>query len=312
MRRAVIDIGSNSMRLSVYEVEQMRFKTLFKEKIMAGLAGYVEEHRLSVEGIACACRGLLEFRKTLELLGIREVAVFATASLRNIDNTKEAVEEIQQATGLEIEVISGQEEALLGYVGAMQDLQISDGIFIDIGGASTEIAYFSDGSLSQAVSIPIGSLKLYREYVKKLLPGREAQRRMEEKIAAELSDISAANTETPSETELSSKDLWPEQMVCVGGSARAALKLAKRMFSLSEHSRSFSVEQLNSLCETLCLVDKQAIDLILKTEPERVHTMIPGLLILRSLAREFHVKTITVSGYGVREGYLCQRIQSKM
>ena len=70
MKCAVIDIGSNSMRLTVYDAEKTSFKILFREKVMAGLAGYVEKGRLTAEGIACACSGLLEFRETLEVLGI--------------------------------------------------------------------------------------------------------------------------------------------------------------------------------------------------------------------------------------------------
>ena len=100
MKQAVIDIGSNSMRLSVYETtEAGTFTILFKDKIMAGLAGYVEEGALSPEGITRAILGLRSFRGTLRALNIPQVAVFATASLRNIRNTAQAVAEIQRGTG---------------------------------------------------------------------------------------------------------------------------------------------------------------------------------------------------------------------
>ena len=84
MKYALIDMGSNSIRLTVYDMDQTSFKVLFKEKIMAGLAGYVEHGRLTRDGIDCACQSLHEFRSTLELLQIEHLAVFATASLRNI------------------------------------------------------------------------------------------------------------------------------------------------------------------------------------------------------------------------------------
>ena len=124
MKQAVIDIGSNSMRLSVYETtEAGTFTILFKDKIMAGLAGYVEEGALSPEGITRAILGLRSFRGTLRALNIPQVAVFATASLRNIRNTAQAVAEIQRGTGFAIEVLSGEEEARLGYAGAMEELR---------------------------------------------------------------------------------------------------------------------------------------------------------------------------------------------
>ena len=84
MKQAVIDIGSNSIRLTLYETEGQSFKILFREKIMAGLAGYVEDGKLSAEGIECACAGLLTFRKILQTLQIENVRIFATASLRNV------------------------------------------------------------------------------------------------------------------------------------------------------------------------------------------------------------------------------------
>ena len=91
MKQAVIDIGSNSIRLTLYETENRDFKILFREKIMAGLAGYVEDGKLSAEGIECACTGLLTFRGVLQTLDIEHVGVFATASLRNISNTEQAI-----------------------------------------------------------------------------------------------------------------------------------------------------------------------------------------------------------------------------
>ena len=78
MKQAIIDIGSNSIRLTLYETEGQSFKILFREKIMAGLAGYVEDGKLSAEGIECACAGLLTFRKILQTLQIENTRIFAT------------------------------------------------------------------------------------------------------------------------------------------------------------------------------------------------------------------------------------------
>lgn len=88
---------------------------------MAGLSGYVEDGRLSAEGIECACAGLLTFRGILQTLAIDRISVFATASLRNISNTEQALSVIHAATGYFVEVISGEEEALFGY-GRVQKL----------------------------------------------------------------------------------------------------------------------------------------------------------------------------------------------
>ncbi len=295
MKQAVIDIGSNSVRLTLYAVEpEGTFKILFREKIMAGLAGYVEKGCLSPEGIRCAVSALQEFQQTLEMLGIDNPAVFATASLRNIENTEEALAEIENATGLSIEVLSGEEEAQLGYLGAMQAMDLSNGVFTDIGGASTEIVTFREGTVEQEESFPVGSLSLYRGCVKKLLPGEKGQKRIRKTISKELSKKLPEGKYTP--------------LIGVGGTCRAVLKLAQRFYGLPQTQQSVTREQLEDLCALLCQGDRQAVDLILRTEPERIHTMVPGMLILRQVMEHFESEQLIVYKYGVREGYLCQKI----
>ena len=295
MKQAIIDIGSNSIRLTLYETEGQAFKILFREKIMAGLAGYVEDGRLSAEGIECACAGLLTFRKILQTLQIENVRIFATASLRNISNTERALSVIRAATGYSVEVLSGEDEALFGYAGAMQELHLTGGAFLDIGGASTGIGTFEDGKPVGFARFPIGSLSLYRRCVKKILPGDGSLKRLRQEISRTI-DVS--------EGALEPRAL----LVGVGGTARAALKLAKHYFGTSDDCRSMTAEQLDGLCAFLCSGKKEASDLILRLEAERIHTLVPGLLILQHVLHLFHAEQLVVSKYGVREGYLCQRI----
>lgn len=295
MKQAIIDIGSNSMRLTLYEIQNQNFKILFREKVMTGLAGYVEDGKLCAEGIECACAGLLKFQNVLKTLAIENVAVFATASLRNISNTKEALSAIQSSTGYEVEVISGEDEALFGYAGAMQQFQLRSGAFMDIGGASTEVVTFEEGKPIDIKSFPVGSLSLYRRCVKKVLPGEGSLKRLHQEI----------NNVIDVEKE---KIIPRAQIVGVGGTARAVLKLTRRYYHLDEMCNTITAKQLDGLCEFLCSGKKEAIDLILRLEADRIHTLIPGLLVLRHVFKLFEAEQLIVSQYGVREGYLCERI----
>lgn len=295
MKQAIIDIGSNSIRLTLYETEGQSFKILFREKIMAGLAGYVEGGKLSAEGIECACAGLLTFRKILQTLQIENVRVFATASLRNISNTDRARSVIRAATGYSVEVISGEDEALFGYAGAMQELHLTGGAFLDIGGASTEIVTFENGAPVDFASFPIGSLSLYRRCVKKILPGDGSLKRLRQEISKTIDVSESALTPRP-------------LLIGVGGTARAVLKLARHYYEISDDCRSITAEQLDGLCAFLTSGKKEASDLILRLEAKRIHTLVPGLLILQHVFQLFHAEQLVVSKYGVREGYLCQRI----
>ena len=295
MKQAIIDIGSNSIRLTLYETQGQNFKILFREKIMAGLAGYVENGSLSAEGIECACAGLLTFRSILQTLEVAHISVFATASLRNISNTEQALSVIRAANGYSVEVISGEDEALLGYTGAMQELHLAGGAFLDIGGASTEIVTFENGEPVDYASFPIGSLSLYRRCVKKILPGEGSLKRLRQEISKTI-DVS--------EGAMAPRAL----LVGVGGTARAALKLARHHYKISDDCRSMTAGQLDGLCSFLCSGKKEASDLILRLEAERIHTLVPGLLILQHVFHLFGAQQLVISKYGVREGYLCQRI----
>ena len=282
MKQAIIDIGSNSIRLTLYETNAQDFKILFREKI-------VEDGRLSAEGIECACAGLLSFRTILQTLDIDGARVFATASLRNITNTAQALAVIQAATGYQVEILSGEDEALLGYTGAM-----SSGAFLDVGGASSEIVTFDEGKPVDYQSFPVGSLSLYRRCVKKILPGEKSLARIRKTIKETI--------------YLTGEQQARPLLVCVGGTSRAVLKLARVYYHCSEDCRSITAEQLDGLCAFLCSGDKAVIDLILKLEPERIHTIVPGILVLQHIAHLFQAQQLLVSRYGVREGYLCKRI----
>ena len=295
MKQAIIDIGSNSIRLTLYEIENSSFKILFREKIMAGLAGYVENGALSAEGVECACAGLLTFRSILQTLHIEHISVFATASLRNISNTQQALGIIRAATGYSVEVLSGESEALLGYAGAMQELHLRSGAFLDIGGASTEIVTFDEGKPVDFASFPIGSLSLYRRCVKRILPGQGSLKRLQQEIDKTIQPGHAALAERP-------------LLVGVGGTARAAFKLAQHYYKISSDCHTITAGQLNGLCSFLKKKKKEASDLILRLEAERIHTLVPGVLILQHIFQLFGAQQLIISKYGVREGYLCKKI----
>lgn len=296
MKHAIIDIGSNSIRLTVYEINGSRFKPLFRAKNMAGLAGYVEIGKLSQDGILAAQAALLEFKEILESLSIETVSVFATASLRNITNTEEAVRTLKRTTGFDIEVISGEEEASMSYFGAMMDLHVQSGAFADIGGASTELIAFENAEAVSSASCRIGSLSLYRRCVGKILPGHKSVIRMSKVLDEELARLNRFCFDSRS------------PLVCVGGTARTVLQMAKKLFDLPSDCIRITAEQVDEMLRLFLRSEKKACRLILRTEPDRIHTIIPGLFILQRVLHLFDSKEIIVSKYGVREGFLCTKV----
>lgn len=117
---------------------------------------------MSQEGIHRLCGVLIECRMLLSQFEMERSFVFATASLRNIQNTREAVDQIFLMTGFSVDVISGQAEAYLDYYGVMVEAPLENGLLFDIGGGSTELVTMAHDGPGVIESLPIGSLTLAR------------------------------------------------------------------------------------------------------------------------------------------------------
>ncbi|MGM9540796.1 Ppx/GppA phosphatase family protein, partial [Anaerovibrio sp.] len=152
----IVDVGSNTIRMNVYDIKDDKLKILFTKKATAGLASFVKDKRMSAAGVDRVVEVLEDFKETLNNLNIPEMHVFATASLRNVENSQEAVAEIERRTGLFVQVLSGREEAELDFLGAAREANVKKGLLVDIGGGSTELVAYKDGKILSAVSIAKG------------------------------------------------------------------------------------------------------------------------------------------------------------
>ena len=298
MNYAIVDLGSNTIRLSVYHIlPRGDYELLFSKKEMAGLVNYISDGVLSPAGIRKACEVLWNFRNLLRHFGIGNLHVFATASLRNIRNSREAMAAIREETGIGVEVLSGDEEAELGYYGALRTLDLRDGALFDIGGGSTEIVEVQEGKILRAQSLPLGSLNLFTRYVEKIWPRKREARAIEEEVQNALTE---ANLPTAA-----------DGLVCgIGGTARAVLKIVNHTFSRPADNRHMTAAELRKMTGMLMKRDHQARQIILKVCPDRIHTILPGLLLMNRLCKELNGKELYVSQYGVREGYLCHKLLS--
>ncbi len=288
----IVDLGSNTIRLSVYRWEGTSFQSILHQKSTAGLAGYVRGGVLSPEGIAAACGVLSRYRALMDNLNIPDLYVFATASLRNISNTAEAVEAIRQRTGIAVEVLSGETEARLSFRGAVPEG--GAGLLADIGGGSFELVAFGDGAVRGACSRPIGSLSLFSRYVSGLFLTPAERRAMEVQIAAELEQATIPAGPYP-------------LLRGVGGTVRAADKLAVELFQKDRAGR-LTAGEVDELYRRLSTGDRDVLHLLLHAVPDRVHTILPGLAILRGIVHAYGVEEVAVADTGIREGYLMERV----
>lgn len=296
MKCGIVDVGSNTVQLSVYQYEDADFHTLFNQWETVGLAGYVKNGVLSANGMEAACRTLARFRALLDNLEIRDMYVFATASLRNISNSAQALTFIQEHTGIPVELLSGEEEATYSFRGAMLESNASTGLMVDIGGGSTELVAYENGAPISDISLPFGVVSLFSKYSEGLFPTAAEQVEISAHVAALLGEADGKTQ---------------PHLLGVGGTIRAVVGLCNARSGAGTEHLTVSSCQVQELYTCISVADKAALRLILKVAPDRIHTVLPGLIIIKEIISRYGVSSITMSATGVREGYLVSRVMAQ-
>jgi exopolyphosphatase/guanosine-5'-triphosphate,3'-diphosphate pyrophosphatase len=157
----VIDIGSNSVRLVVYEGAVRSLTPIFNEKVLCGLGREIASTgRLEETSVKRALEALTRFRTILTILNVKYVRAIATAACREAANGPDFIARAERALGARIQVLSGQQEAELAANGILMGFRSPDGFAGDLGGGSLEIIDVSGDALRQAVTLPLGGLRL--------------------------------------------------------------------------------------------------------------------------------------------------------
>lgn len=289
----IIDIGSNTMRLSCFNVENKTLKSIFHKKIMAGLAGYVEEGKLSEKGIDKAVDTLLEFKQIIQNISIEKLFIIATASFRNVNNTDIILKVIKEKTGFLVEVLSGEEEAKCDFVGATYCLNAKSGVVVDIGGGSTEMVTFDSDSIEKAVSVPIGSLNMFTMFVDKIFPKNSESMKIRNAVKNELNKVNRCEKQT---------------VLGVGGTNRAVCKLYNDYYEKDKNNLIMNCNNITEMLDDMLENKDKATKKILRIVPDRIHTIMPGMFIMDEINNYYKCETIEVSEWGVREGYLLNKL----
>ncbi len=290
MRYAVVDTGSNTIRMSIYEYENGALNEIFTEAIFANLAGHIADNRLTDDGIKVCSDAILKHKKTAMEYGIENLHVFATAAIRNAENTERIVKMVKENTGIALKILSGDDEGELSFLGACDDFEKS-GIMADVGGGSSEIIAFEDGKIKAVKSIPIGSLKAYKMFVFGEIP-----------TADEVNNIKAEIKKYLDENE-EFKNIKTENLCLAGGGVRAAKKLSQILLGKKE----LDVFAVNSMLSAF-LLRPDIMEIFEKVVPKRKLTITPTLAIYSSLGEYFGASKIQISDKGIKEGYVLKKL----
>lgn len=294
--RAIIDIGSNTVRLVVYGGTMRAPTVLLNEKVTAKLGREIATTgRLADEAMEVALRALRRFALLLGDLGIGDVDTVATAAVRDAANGPEFAEELR-AIGLAPRIISGEEEALLsahGVIGAFPDAR---GIVADLGGGSLELVRVRDGQTDSASTLPLGTLRLpdHRR------GGRGEMRKSLDKAIRKAGWDLAANDPAANGA-----------LYLVGGTwrAMAVFAMAAKGWPLSDpHGFEIDAASAQELAATLAASEADALKGRDRISSMRAEKLPDAAVLLQALLARLAPDRVVFSSWGLREGLLYDRL----
>jgi exopolyphosphatase/guanosine-5'-triphosphate,3'-diphosphate pyrophosphatase len=287
-RTAIIDIGSNSVRMIIMEkTSRFAFHLLHEVKSRVRIAEDAYQNGGELQGAAMdrAVLALKDFMQVAKSYEVRKTLCVATSAVRDANNKNLFLSRVNKELGLNIKVISGEREAYLGGIACANLLSLNDAMTLDIGGGSSECAYIKEAKVVRSSSLDLGTVRLKELFFDK-------------------DDIKGAKAYIDS--ALDSLDMGAtEHIIGVGGTFRALAQiiLKTNKHPLDKlHGFSFSAEELLSLGEKIIKAKDAASLKALGVKKERFDVIKPGTLILLRIVKKVGAKDLTCSGVGVREG----------
>ena len=290
---AIVDIGSNSVRLVAYEGLTRAPTPIFNEKVLCGLGrGVVTTGKLPEEGVSKALAALRRFRVLAQNMGVTDIQVLATAAARDAANGAEFLKRARGAIGHDIELLSGPREAELSALGVISGIHKPDGVVGDLGGGSLELIDIRASKLGKGVTLPLGGLALSdssknspRAAVKIVREAFEGVRPLEQ--------------------------LQDRTFYAVGGTWRALARLHMRQRNYPLHVMHNYVIPARDAVDFASLVervDTETLVSIGSVSASRRPLLAYGAVVLEEIIRRSRPKEVVVSVLGVREGRLYERL----
>src|SRR6056297_843681 len=295
-RVGVVDVGSNSVRLVVFDGAARSPAYFFNEKVMCGLgAGMSETGRLDPQGRARALDALRRFAHVADGLGTGPLNAVATAAVREAEDGADFVAEVERETGIRLFVIDGPEEARLSAQGVLLGWPGAYGLVCDMGGSSMELAEIDGGRVGRCVSAKLGPLKL-----RDLKGGKKARKALIRETVERLRDGLGEQK---------------NRLFLVGGSWRAIARIdmARRGYPLHVlHEYRMGASDLRATIKHISKHDADALRAQSGVSSARVALVPYAAEVLREVVRSFRPHDIAVSSYGIREGLLYEQMPDSL
>ncbi len=290
---AVFDIGSNSVRLVVYERLSRNLTPLFNEKALCGLGREVAtKGRLAADAVEKALAALSRFRALCDVMKVESAFAIATAAVRDASDGPEFIERAKRICRCDIEVLSGGREAKLAAYGVLSGSVNVDGVIGDLGGGSLELIEVTGEELGSGITMPLGGLSLADASARSI---KAAEKIVREKL----------------EHEPLLKRLKGRTFYAVGGTWRAIARLhmMQKGYPLHvTHGYEIPAKEAMEFSNLIYRVDPDTLSRIEVVAEARRPLLAYGSLVLEQIMKAGKPASIVVSALGVREGLLYEKL----
>jgi exopolyphosphatase/guanosine-5'-triphosphate,3'-diphosphate pyrophosphatase len=292
---AVIDIGSNSGRVMVFERDAAsHLRLLAGSRASLRLVHDVDvRHQLTEATMSRTLEALRDFQAIAASAGARRLVAVATAAMRDARNGELFAERVRRELGITIDIIGGLKEARFGFTGAVRGLAISRGLLFDLGGGSLQVTRFAGRRMGSAVSLPLGALRVSEKFLPSDPPTNKQLRRLRDLVRSRLAKARIGR--------LAAGD----GLIGTGGTLRNLAKIDRetRHYPIRTlHGYELTLDRLAEVVDQLASTRKKRRDEIAGLSAGRADSIVGGAVVIQALAEFVRAKTILVSGQGVREG----------
>ena len=291
----VIDVGSGSARAVVMQVNPGGgIEIVAQQRVNLNLMSHVDANGvLDAVGVSSTLDALEDFALVARGYGIETVHAVGTAALRESGNAEAIIAAAKSRFGLTLRIIDGTDEAAYCFIGAIHGLRVTGGMLADIGGGSTELVRFTNRTLGENVSLPLGSLRIANQFSLTDRP-RSA-------------DVQAAYHHVCDVLSRGDVPRLPAggALVGSGGSVRllSRLRRHREMYPIIKlHGFHIDAEALAEQVYILAALSRRERDVIPEMNRERSHSIVGGAVVAHALVSHFGAEGILVSGQGLREG----------
>lgn len=294
MKISVIDLGTVSTRFDIYEIRKSETPRLIaREKVMQRIGENIFETKIiSKEAIT---RNISEFKKHLNICkseGVDKIIAVGTSALRVANNSQEFISQLKNESGIELRVISGEEEARLIAKGIISNEEVAGpAAFVDIGGGSTEISIYKDEKIIFAKSFELGASRLQEVFLKKSPPEESAVNQLIEFTAKKLAELDAYKI---------------PKIIGSSGTIRSLVKIAN---DNNPEIKGAPSDKVLSLIESLIPLNREEILAIPGMEENRADIILAGCLLFREIMRKFECSVVERSLYSLRHGIAWEEVE---